>query len=162
MDIRPLHTEDEYRAALVQVSKLVDQEPESDTPEGDRLEILSILIEHYESLHHPIVQRGPIEDNPPTAAPERRFGALAGRVSTSSDFDAPLRIEAISEKTDISSTARIIALANAAFGNQEKAMRWLRSKQTRFGGRSPLDAADTEQGARQVEEALAQLDEGYF
>ncbi|CAB3801195.1 DUF29 family protein [Paraburkholderia fynbosensis] len=48
MDIRPLHTDDDYRAALAEVSALVDQEPESGTPEGNRLEILSILIEHYE------------------------------------------------------------------------------------------------------------------
>jgi hypothetical protein len=48
MDIRPLHTEDDYRAALAEVSMLVDQSPERGTPEGDRLEILSILVEHYE------------------------------------------------------------------------------------------------------------------
>lgn len=48
MDIRPLHTEGDYRAALAEVSALVDQDPERGTPEGDRLEILSILIEHYE------------------------------------------------------------------------------------------------------------------
>jgi antitoxin component HigA of HigAB toxin-antitoxin module len=49
MDIRPLHTEDDYRAALAEVSALVDQDPHPGTPEGDRLEILSILVEHYES-----------------------------------------------------------------------------------------------------------------
>ncbi|WP_425129829.1 hypothetical protein [Burkholderia vietnamiensis] len=48
MDIRPLHTEDDYRAALAEVSALVDQDPEPGTPKGDRLEILSILVEHYE------------------------------------------------------------------------------------------------------------------
>jgi len=50
MDIRPLHTEDDYRAMLAEVSALVDQDPEPGTPEGDRLEILSILVEHYEHL----------------------------------------------------------------------------------------------------------------
>jgi len=50
MDIRPLHTEDDYRAALAEVSALVDLDPEPGTSEGDRLEVLSILVEHYESL----------------------------------------------------------------------------------------------------------------
>jgi hypothetical protein len=50
MDIRPLNTDDDYRAALAEVSALVDLDPEPGTPDGDRLEILSILVEHYESL----------------------------------------------------------------------------------------------------------------
>jgi hypothetical protein len=49
MDIRPLHTEDDYRAALAEVAALVDLAPKPGTPKGDRLEILSILIEHYTS-----------------------------------------------------------------------------------------------------------------
>jgi antitoxin component HigA of HigAB toxin-antitoxin module len=48
MDIRPLHTDDDYRAALAEVSALVDQDPKPGTPECDRLEILSIFVEHYE------------------------------------------------------------------------------------------------------------------
>ncbi len=48
MDIRPLHTENDYRAALVEVSALVDRDPETGTPEGDKLEVLSILVEYYE------------------------------------------------------------------------------------------------------------------
>jgi hypothetical protein len=48
MDIRPLHTDDDYRAALAEVSALVDQDQEPGTPEGDRLEVLSILVEYYE------------------------------------------------------------------------------------------------------------------
>jgi hypothetical protein len=55
MDIRPLHTEDDYRAALAEVSALVDLDPEAGTPAGDRLEVLSILVERYEAgdrSHH--------------------------------------------------------------------------------------------------------------
>lgn len=58
--------------------------------------------------------------------------------------------------------ARIIAQAHAAFGGNDKAMRWLRNPQNRFAGRSALVMAGTEQGARLVEEALVQIDEGYF
>jgi hypothetical protein len=38
MDIRPLNTDDDYRAALAEVSALVDLDPEPGTPDGDRLE----------------------------------------------------------------------------------------------------------------------------
>lgn len=53
MDIRPLHTEDDYRAALAEVSTLLDLDPEPGTPDGDRLEILSTLVERYEAAHFP-------------------------------------------------------------------------------------------------------------
>jgi putative toxin-antitoxin system antitoxin component (TIGR02293 family) len=58
--------------------------------------------------------------------------------------------------------ARIVAQANAAFGENDKAMRWLRNPQNRFAGRTGLEMASTEHGARLVEEALVQIDEGYF
>ena len=58
--------------------------------------------------------------------------------------------------------AKILAQAAAAFGDQDKAMHWLRGAKQRFGGKSALDMVSTEHGARLVEEALVQLDEGYF
>lgn len=58
--------------------------------------------------------------------------------------------------------ARILAQAAAAFGNATKAMHWLRSPQKRFASRSALEMASTEHGARLVEDALVQIDEGYF
>lgn len=47
MDIRPLHTEEDYRAALAEVSALVQQDPARGSADGDRQDILSILVEHY-------------------------------------------------------------------------------------------------------------------
>jgi HTH-type transcriptional regulator/antitoxin HigA len=61
MDIRPLRTEGDYKAALAAVSVLVDADPAPDTPEGDALEILSMLVEHYESEHFPLENPDPIE-----------------------------------------------------------------------------------------------------
>jgi putative toxin-antitoxin system antitoxin component (TIGR02293 family) len=58
--------------------------------------------------------------------------------------------------------AKILAQATSTFGDPDKAMAWLRKAQTRFGGKSALDMASTEHGARLVEEALVQIDEGYF
>lgn len=58
--------------------------------------------------------------------------------------------------------AKIVAQATAAFDDHDKAMQWLRGAKRRFGGKSAFDMACTEHGARLVEEALVQLDEGYF
>jgi putative toxin-antitoxin system antitoxin component (TIGR02293 family) len=58
--------------------------------------------------------------------------------------------------------ARIIAQANTAFGSNEKALSWLRTPQKRFAGRTALEMVATEHGARLVEDALVQIDEGYF
>ena len=54
MEITPIQTESDYRAALRVVSQLVDQDPSPDTPEGERLDVLSTLIEAYERKHHPL------------------------------------------------------------------------------------------------------------
>lgn len=60
MDIRPLHTEADYQEALAAVSALVDTDPAPDTPEGDKLEILSMLVERYEAGHFPMDLPDPI------------------------------------------------------------------------------------------------------
>ena len=54
MELRPIHTEADYRDALKTVSTLVEADPAPGTPEGDRLEILSMLVERYEADHFPM------------------------------------------------------------------------------------------------------------
>lgn len=61
MEITPIRTETDYRAALRVVSQLVDQDPSPDTPDGERLEVLSTLIEAYERKNHPIDLPDPVE-----------------------------------------------------------------------------------------------------
>ena len=61
MEITPIRTETDYRAALHVVSQLVDRDPSPDTPEGERLDVLSTLIEAYERKHHPIDLPDPVE-----------------------------------------------------------------------------------------------------
>lgn len=61
MDIRPLRTEEDYEAALAAVSALVDADPAPDTADGERLEILSLLVEHYEDTHFPLDTPDPVE-----------------------------------------------------------------------------------------------------
>ena len=59
MRIRPIKTDADYREALAEIERLMDAMP--GTPAGDRLEILTTLVEHYESLHEPIEAPDPIE-----------------------------------------------------------------------------------------------------
>jgi putative toxin-antitoxin system antitoxin component (TIGR02293 family) len=58
--------------------------------------------------------------------------------------------------------ANVIALADRVFGNHNKGMRWLHSPLRRLEGQNPLDVLDTDIGARLIEEALEQIDAGYF
>jgi len=57
--------------------------------------------------------------------------------------------------------ARIAALAEEVFGEDEKAGRWLRKPKSRFDGRPPLELLKTDAGARLVEEMLLQVQYGF-
>src|SRR5918911_288949 len=59
MNIRPIHTEAEYEAALAEIERLFDAALL--TPEGDRLEVLATLVEAYEEQHYGIPAPDPIE-----------------------------------------------------------------------------------------------------
>lgn len=53
MDIKPISTETDYQAALVQIEKLMDAR--SDTPEGEKLDSLVSLVEAYEGKTYPFL-----------------------------------------------------------------------------------------------------------
>ena len=59
MELRPIRTKREYRTALKEVEALWDA-PQA-TPEADRLEVLTLLIEAYERKHFPIEAPDPID-----------------------------------------------------------------------------------------------------
>lgn len=61
MNIRPIRTKKDYKAALSDLSAYFDNEPEPGTEEGDRFEILATLVEAYEARHFPIEAPDPIE-----------------------------------------------------------------------------------------------------
>lgn len=61
MNIRPIHTEADYKAALRQASYYFDNEPEPGTEDGDRFDILLTLIEVYEAEQFPVDLPSPIE-----------------------------------------------------------------------------------------------------
>ncbi|ABE47339.1 helix-turn-helix domain-containing protein [Polaromonas sp. JS666] len=54
MNIRPIHTKADYKAALKRVSTLVDADPARGSAEGDELEVLGTLVEAYEAQHFPL------------------------------------------------------------------------------------------------------------
>ena len=59
MEIRPIRTQTDYQQALQEIELLFDAAP--NTPECDRLDILSTLVEVYEKKHFPIELPDPIE-----------------------------------------------------------------------------------------------------
>lgn len=61
MEINAIRTEADYLAALQDVSALIDLDPEADSPEGERLDVLGTLVQAYEARHFPIDPPDPIE-----------------------------------------------------------------------------------------------------
>jgi putative toxin-antitoxin system antitoxin component (TIGR02293 family) len=54
---------------------------------------------------------------------------------------------------------RILRLAERVFGNAAPARQWLNRPSVQLGGRTPLEVLASEDGARRVEELLAQIDD---
>lgn len=59
IELKPIKTESSYNLSLQRLEILFDAKP--GTPEGDELEILSILIDEYEQSHFPIDLPDPVE-----------------------------------------------------------------------------------------------------
>lgn len=49
-----LRTEREYEVAVAEIERLLDRDPEPGTAAFDRLELLSLLVEHYEEDRYPV------------------------------------------------------------------------------------------------------------
>lgn len=58
-EVRPIRTEEDYRAALGQVEALFDAQAGS--PDADRLEVLATLVHDYEERTMPMRSPDPIE-----------------------------------------------------------------------------------------------------
>jgi len=59
MDIQPIKTDTDYRAALKEIETLMMAAP--DTPEGEKLDVLVTLAEAYERKHYPFDLPDPVE-----------------------------------------------------------------------------------------------------
>ena len=49
-----LRTPAEFDAAVAEIDRLLDADPQPPSPDYDRLELLSLLVEDYEARHNPI------------------------------------------------------------------------------------------------------------
>jgi HTH-type transcriptional regulator / antitoxin HigA len=47
-EVKPIETDEDYRAALAEIEPLMMLDPEKGTPEGERLNALADAIEAYE------------------------------------------------------------------------------------------------------------------
>jgi putative toxin-antitoxin system antitoxin component (TIGR02293 family) len=68
-----------------------------------------------------------------------------------------------SEIADFPPPARLMTLAVHAgevFANQEKALHWLQAPNPSLEGKTPLEAARTEQGYQAVEDILVRIEHG--
>ena len=59
VEIRPVKTKADHRAALKEIERLIEAKP--GTLAGDRLEVLTTLVERYESQHELIEPPDPID-----------------------------------------------------------------------------------------------------
>jgi HTH-type transcriptional regulator/antitoxin HigA len=61
MDIRPIRSETDYKLALKTVEPWFDHEPDPDSEEGARFDVLITLIEAWERKQYPVLPPDPIE-----------------------------------------------------------------------------------------------------
>ncbi len=59
MEIKPIRTKADYRAALKEIEALMAEE--ADTPKGERLDVLVTLVEAYERKHYRLDLPDPVE-----------------------------------------------------------------------------------------------------
>lgn len=59
MNIEPIHTDEDLQRAFLRLEKLWGAKP--GTTAADELEILTLLIEHYEAKHYPMPPSDPVE-----------------------------------------------------------------------------------------------------
>ena len=59
VDIRPIKTDQDHRAAVEEIDRLWGAA--EDTPEGDRLDILATLVDAYEDQRWPVADLDPVE-----------------------------------------------------------------------------------------------------
>jgi len=74
-----------------------------------------------------------------------------------------LTTQSNSETTEFPPPARLMSIsvhAGEVFANQEKEIHWLRTPNPSLEGKSPLEAAQTDQGYRDLEDVLVRIEHG--
>jgi HTH-type transcriptional regulator / antitoxin HigA len=105
MNLKPIRTKRDYRARLTEVEKLWNAPAKS--AQGDRLELLLMMVEHYEREHFPIPDPDPItflshvmENRGLTRKDLERYLGPRGRVSDILNRTRPLTLEMIRRLAD--------------------------------------------------------------
>lgn len=61
MEIRPIRTDEDYKEALREISRLMELEPQQASREFDKLDVLVTLVEDYERRNVEIDPADPVE-----------------------------------------------------------------------------------------------------
>ena len=61
MNIKPIRSEKDYRAALKRIDELIAIDPTEGTVAYDELDLISTLVEAYENIHYKIDAPDPIQ-----------------------------------------------------------------------------------------------------
>ena len=138
-------------------------EPESIAEVMGGASILGVRVRSMDDLEKTISQGLPkralritVKRIYPSAGDARR---AMFRIVPEATFKRRVRLShAESERTE--RLGRVIAAAEDTWHDQTDAREWLTKPHPELGGRSPLEAAMTELGARQVEELLDRLSYG--
>lgn len=136
-----------YSRALVRVGKMINREIR-DALDEVQLTQTGIAPVALEALVGPIVSLGDLK------------WVIARRTWTHRKQKNELLTPAESGRW--LRAAKMVALAEEVFGDQDKASRWLHKPRKAYNNQSPLEMIQTEAGAKLVEETLNQIDAGYF
>ncbi|HRJ29721.1 MAG TPA: helix-turn-helix domain-containing protein [Cyclobacteriaceae bacterium] len=61
MKLKPIKTKKEYEACLDWVDAMFDKKVKANSPEGENLQVMLLLIKEYEDKHYPIPTPDPLE-----------------------------------------------------------------------------------------------------
>ncbi len=96
------------------------------------------------------------------AIPEEELGRLLGISPATLNRRKKARQLGMPESERVVRFARLFGIAMEVLGGEEASREWLKTPNPGTGGESPLSYADTEFGAREVENVLGRLDHGVF
>ena len=117
VDIKPIKTDADYRAALKEIGMLMTAEP--DTPEGEKLDVLVTLVEAYEQKHYPLDLTDVKHLRLKALAQHRHVSVnkLVEELSTQAlaEFDSEVRFRALAAMGDTDKGLKLLEKLDAHF-----------------------------------------------
>jgi len=154
MDIRPIRTDDDHRAALEEIHALWGAAEGSS--EGDRLDVLATLVEAYETKRWPIQELDPVEAIEAAMASEGRSrGDLAELIGQSRATEIlqrrrPLTLAMIRKIAAAWRMPERVLVKDYPLADEAKAKATVKAKATRGAARglAGADGGETGSGRR--------------